>query len=101
MESVKETVKHTPGPWNVSGSHIVSVKTGVQLAEVFSPCGYDPKNQKEAANARLIAAAPDLLAALEQCLVIVDAHRRISGGDGDMAAMNARAALARAKGGAA
>lgn len=40
----------------------------------------------------------DLVSALEQCLRIVDAHRRVSGGEGDIAAMNAREALAKARG---
>ena len=39
----------------------------------------------------------DLMAALEQCLPIVDAYRRASGGDGDLSAMNARTVLARAR----
>jgi hypothetical protein len=52
-------------------------------------------------NARLIAAAPDLLAALRDCLPIVDAMRRKTGGEGDTAAMNARAAIAKAERGAA
>lgn len=44
--------------------------------------------------------APDLLAALQQCLPIIDAYRRASGGDGDIAAMVARHAIARATGNA-
>ena len=50
------------------------------------------------ANAALIAAAPDLLAALEQCLPLVDKHRRMALGEGDTAAMNARQAIAKAEG---
>ena len=45
-----------------------------------------------------IAANADLLAALQQCLPIIDAHRRASMGEGDVTAMVARAAIARAKG---
>ncbi len=41
--------------------------------------------------------APELLDALEQCLPIVDAHRRARLGEGDFAAMNARAAISKAK----
>ena len=52
------------------------------------------------ANARLIAAAPDLLVALQQALSLIDAYRRISGGDGDLAAATVRAAIAKATGGA-
>jgi hypothetical protein len=49
----------------------------------------------------LVAAAPDLLAALELALPIINQHRRVFGGDGDITAMNARAAISKAKGGAA
>jgi len=41
-----------------------------------------------------------LLAALEQCLPYVDRVRAMSGGDGDLTALTARAALNAAKGGA-
>ena len=62
--------------------------------------GYTPGIDADALDAEscLVAAAPDLLAALEAALPIIDAYRRVSGGDGDIAAMNARAAIAKAKG---
>lgn len=41
--------------------------------------------------------APELLRALEECLPIVDAQRRAGLGEGDIAAMNARVAIAKAK----
>jgi hypothetical protein len=50
------------------------------------------------ANAALIAAAPDLLAALEQCLPILDAHGRAAFLEGDLTARTARAAIAKAGG---
>ena len=49
---------------------------------------------------QVYAAAPALLAALEQCLPFVDRIRASSGGDGNLTALNARAAIAAAKGGA-
>lgn len=48
------------------------------------------------ANAALVVAAPDLLAALQACLPFVDKVRAMSGGDGDLAAANARNAIAKA-----
>lgn len=39
----------------------------------------------------------ELVSALNQCLVIVDKHRQYALGEGDIAAMNARSALERAK----
>ena len=47
---------------------------------------------------RWMSAAPELLAALEQCLPLIDAYRRDSGGDGDLSAMAARAAIKKARG---
>lgn len=52
--------KHTPGPWRVSGDSVASVLTNVVLCQTFSPAPYRGEAQREA-NARLIAAAPDLL----------------------------------------
>ena len=87
---------HTQGPW------AATTRTG----EGLTPATYVIEDADRlpvvmawrAADARLIAAAPDLLAALEQCLPIIDAHRRTALGEGDIAAMNARAAIAKAKG---
>lgn len=64
-----ETVKHTPGPWAASGD-TVKGPAGNIVAEC---CGYsvkatDPSHRAQGgreANAHLIAAAPELLAALE------------------------------------
>lgn len=41
----------------------------------------------------------ELLACLEGCLPFVDICRRLTGGEGDIAAMNARCAIKAAKGG--
>jgi hypothetical protein len=87
------TTNHTPGPWNTDDTKSFYVFAAEQSGVTHGPF---VANASTAANARLIAAAPDLLAALRQCLVIVDAHRRAAGGEGDIAAMNARAAIARA-----
>jgi hypothetical protein len=87
------TTKHTPGPWHFGVETIGHMANYICAANTNTIVCADIDS---AANARLIAAAPDLLAALQQCLVIVDAHRRAAGGEGDIAAMNARAAIARA-----
>lgn len=71
-----EKVKHTPGPWTLEGED--------QFARVLSPDGYtiaesdhihcadlDDAAQMHVANMRLIAAAPDLLAACKAMLRIV------------------------------
>jgi hypothetical protein len=62
-----QTAQHTPGPWYYDGisgtdAHIIHVCEG-EIAEAFRDAvGAGPAE----ANARLIAAAPDLLAALEE-----------------------------------
>lgn len=54
----------TPGPWRVSDENHTRVQAGqLHIAET---CGMDRDNTD--ANARLIAAAPDLFAALEECI---------------------------------
>jgi hypothetical protein len=65
---------HTPGPWEANGYHIRQRVTGTRsIAEVaytgphHTPAHEYPKSCRlvDEANARLIAAAPDLLEALE------------------------------------
>lgn len=51
---------HTPGPWEVAGHRQVTSPAGI-ICEVFSHMGIAEAD----ANERLIAVAPDLLAALE------------------------------------
>lgn len=54
--------KHTPGPW--TQEHDGAVVIGRRVVIPVNGCGPDGVSRKEReANARLIAAAPDLLAA--------------------------------------
>jgi len=59
------TTQHTPGPWNVTGLYVREQDGG--LVASINDLWHDQKTPKAemAANARLIAAAPELLAALE------------------------------------
>jgi hypothetical protein len=95
-------MKHTPGPWtitppngttddNVSHSICVPFCRLADVQEVGKP-------GESEANAQLISAAPDLLAALKTCADWLS--RSVCVDDLEMAA-NARAAIARAEGGAA
>lgn len=67
-------VKHTPGPWQVlagepgdrSSRTIVALTPYRKIASVRVDGAVQPLPCEEA-DARLIAAAPDLLAALEEC----------------------------------
>lgn len=81
---------HTPAPWTVSGNQIKSIDHGKWYTVAMAN---NPKftNEANANNARLIAAAPELLACL---LDVLDA-------DGDLDVMDFnryRAAIARATG---
>lgn len=70
--------KHTPGPWVASGGVIqpsVSLPDGSVWTEL-RPSRYDKESWgdfrlRSRANTRLIAAAPELLEALEACLPYV------------------------------
>jgi hypothetical protein len=92
------THTHTSGPFPLvmhksdsdNVPHLIVTNQGNHFASTYDPGA-----------ARLIAAAPDLLAALRDCLPIVDAMRRKTGGEGDTAAMNARAAISKAERGGA
>ena len=86
--------KHTPGPWEYdrNAGHIVA--QGISVCRISACSGYGEHDD----NARLIAAAPDLLAALEKL------HRLHCGLDSwheDAMAdawVNACTAIAKAKG---
>lgn len=109
--------KHTPGPWKVTynGSYGPYVdapgndRTGYGTAahdigiETHSICAVGGPNAK--ANARLIAAAPELLAALKLCAEIIrdagdELPTMVAGGYDQVneAADAVNAALARAEG---
>lgn len=76
--------EHTPGPWEVDDCGNICGQ-GAALAQVFGaedfPCipeeDYDDVNLECAANARLIAAAPDLLAACQSWVSYFDQLQRL------------------------
>lgn len=89
-----EEAKHTKGPWQAIGLSIHTNRNrGKGSPEtwvaVVKPGRAD---EVESADARLIAAAPDLLEALEDCLAQLDAL-------GSVGNEKAESAIARAKGG--
>lgn len=91
----------TPGPWEVN------TEAGPHLREVFADsvlicdCGLviDPGEPECEANARLIAAAPDLLEALTGLLADIQDYQRINqlGGEDNHWQVRARAAIAKAE----
>ena len=100
---------HTPGPWTVEhcrnedGSPFLSISgqgpLGAWLADI-QPGSINGKpldvTQMHEANARLIAAAPDLLAALKEMTELK--HFTATRSEKESADAKARAAIAKAKG---
>ncbi len=105
--------KHTPGPWTWlnepydDGKPYITIEAGDGL-HGGNDCGFWFQGIMSEANARLIASAPELLAALEAMIEPWSEHdaARLSGlaGYGALdeqhrtAILNARAAIAKAKG---
>ena len=105
---MEQKAAHTPGPWKFgkeltarSGEWLVSFDAGskgrgIAIAETRAGSG------NEEANARLIAAAPELLAALETAYMALIGYLPAHRNDVTDAAIGAaRAAITKAKGGAA
>lgn len=74
-DSVTEKAMHTPGPWAIHPpvrgyAHSVMARhtTGSRIACADIPEGLDADGEDSLANARLVAAAPDLLAAAQSAL---------------------------------
>lgn len=67
--------KHTPGPWEIKDGRYIDSPSG-WIADVLSYPAYraatDNDSEEQKANARLIAAAPDLLEALKACELAMD-----------------------------
>lgn len=89
---------HTQGPWYFHGREIFGDGGSISFATVFEP-SHGLTEQEQRANARLIAAAPELLAALKE----VDPHnpRRSDCNEracGNCSTCRARAAIAKAEG---
>lgn len=93
------SAQHTPAPWTVSGKQVKSIDHGKRytVATANNPKFTDEAN---ASNARLIAAAPDLLAALIELSDYVFDEYSASHPLCERAA-EARAVIAKATGGAA
>lgn len=88
---------HTPGPWvfeKLRAGTILAIQSGeIRIAEVVKWATVDPIAQSEReANANLLAAAPELLEALEAAMTV------LSDSVGDFDYDKAAAAIAKAKG---
>jgi hypothetical protein len=78
--------KHTPGPWKHNDYQIIETKT----EKVIANCTYGGRNPNNANDARLIAAAPELLQMLQE----VVSKNLLNGA----MLKDARAVIAKAKG---
>ena len=104
------TTKHTPGPWAANETNQINYMGDTYNADVVwsanmdrGPVAFIPLRAPEesVANARLIAAAPELLAALEACASFVDpseqCKRHWTNGDVRELTEQTRTAIAKAK----
>jgi len=75
-------VKHTPGPWHVEGMYVCPV--GYQSNPICGVSRYlGQPDENISANARLIAAAPDMLEALKEALELAKLAESLTGCRGD------------------
>lgn len=97
-------VGFTDGPWFLEGTDVMARRHGADGAEMIA-CAYGFENSRgkvvttkeSRANARLIAAAPDLYEALQDCAAVCAGETSSKGGL--IAALErARAALKKARG---
>lgn len=99
-------MKHTPGPWNVfptgiEGKHGPTVSIDKNPLKIIARPDWHGDHQEYLANATLIAAAPDLLEALQSLMAdLQDAgdDRNPENGNEYAACINAREAIAKATG---
>jgi len=95
------TDRHTPGPWIPDLGEVYRVRSqqdGGQIAIMMNLKGAGLRAGDEvAANARLIAAAPDLLEALGNCVSLLSAYTN-DDAVGIVILEQARSAIAKAKG---
>jgi hypothetical protein len=81
--SVTNKAAHTPGPWQVAGQFDdrTFVASQGKNADCICKCDVGNTGLPHAANARLIAAAPQLLAALYDAEAYFDNHADVVDGD--------------------
>lgn len=90
--------KHTPGPWTVHGRRAGLTIRDAKDRPVAEPWLTDISHDEREANARLIAAAPELLAALYTVLGSDMAQREEDEGRVSDTLNTLRAAIAKARG---
>lgn len=77
---MKTEAKHTPGPWEVSRRNAWRVADAHDNTVASTGTDSSISYGAHVANARLIAAAPDMLEALKACLAALQAYTGFSTG---------------------
>lgn len=92
--------KHTPGPWiataSDNGEWGIDAASGWGIATVAGSAGDGPGNDESDANARLIAAAPELLEALEHLVDQGEKQRKAAVFGGSLHPFDMKGALKKA-----
>ena len=106
MSRIKEAIGYesalqssfTPGPWfcptPLHGTFYVEARIDGGMLQEVASCGPTAEPSQQAANARLLAAAPELLEALTDCVE----HMHWTQPQGEAALKKAKAAIAKATG---
>jgi hypothetical protein len=91
---------HTPGPWEVTGPNIRQGETRALLFIQEKPfADAEPDPDEQAANAQLIAAAPEMYAVLVDLIEQIEAYDRLRGANSCAISPDAAlAAIAKAEG---
>jgi hypothetical protein len=95
---------HTPGPWEVRwGCNVFAKRADTGSEGVVAACGGHSSNKvacrpENEANARLVATAPDLLAALVRLVACPDVNLDMLSPETIVAADQARDAIRKARG---
>ena len=69
--------KHTPGPWQVdprADNHVIAASRPICSVSYSNTADTEGTRAENAATARLIAAAPDLLEALKVATDLIESH---------------------------
>lgn len=103
--------KHTPGPWKIDGPKAMNIQCNIhrvinddRFPAAFVPAwdqpapGEEDGTEEARANARLIAAAPDLLEALKALRDAVEASKKMNGREYIDLGIQVNAAIAKAEG---
>lgn len=81
--------KHTPGPWNALDRAVLKGPPGEERTWIIASCpvnalGKKTKTSEAQANASLIAAAPDLLEAAKNTLVVWERKTGVKVTEGEL-----------------